>query len=196
MRTLCMYASSERRKRFDRRKKSLQTQKLLVGCWFLYVRLPTIMYETVFCVYFWTKENKWIKVSFTFHFTYGRKFIFNTIIIVFGASKRRFQMRHTHTHTDTRCDNSKSIRKLYVSCCSRASRSHFIMCAFVCIPTSLILSNSFGVDETQRNTQNNSNNNSNDNDNERRKKNPQASCLISSWRVDLVSCSLVEALSV
>lgn len=73
------------------------------------------------------------------------------------------------THTDTRCHNSKSIRKLYVSCCSRASRSHFIMCAFVCILTSLILSNSFGVDETQRNTQNNSNNNSNDNDNERKK---------------------------
>lgn len=29
------------------------------------------------------REMKWIKVSFTFHFTYGRKFIFNTIIIVF-----------------------------------------------------------------------------------------------------------------
>lgn len=114
MRTLCMYASSERRKRFDRRKKSLQHTKLLVGCWFLYVRMPTIMYETVFCVYFWTKENKWIKVSFTFHFTYGRKFIFNTIIIVFGASKRRFQMRHTHTNTQIHDVTTASLYENYM----------------------------------------------------------------------------------
>lgn len=53
-------------------------------------------------------------MSFTFRFTYGRKFIFNTIIIVV------FDVRSKRTNRNERerecwCHNSNSKRKLYVA---------------------------------------------------------------------------------